>query len=106
MGEPQAAWIAGLLGSAVFAAQRRLAGRQAPDDRLVQICLQALDERHGCTSRQMLAQVLGLSDVRLRRLLAGLQRLLNVDGYHIIAVDEGAGTITLNRQLLAQHFSG
>ena len=97
-------WIAGLLGSAVFAAQRRLAGRKAPDSRLVTTFLQALDARHGCISRHMLAQVLGQPDVRLRRLLAGLQRLLNVDGYQIIAVDESSGTITLNRQLLEKHF--
>jgi hypothetical protein len=102
--EPHVDWIAGLFGSAVFAAQCRMVGRKAPDNHLVQTFLQALDERHGCSSRQMLAQTLGLPDVRLRQFLAGLQRLLNVDGYQIIAVDESAGTITLNRQLLEKHF--
>jgi hypothetical protein len=52
----------------------------------------------------MLAQTLGLPDVRLHQFLAGLQRLLNVDGYQIIAVDDLSGTITLNRQLLEKHF--
>ncbi len=40
----------------------------------------------------------------MRGLLTGLQRLLHVDGYQIVAVDEDAGTIELNRQLLDKQF--
>ena len=38
------------------------------------------------------------------RLLTGVQRLLNVDGYQVFAVDEISGTVALNRQLLNAQF--
>jgi hypothetical protein len=101
---PPADWIGGLLGSAVFQTQRRLAGRVAPNDRVVESFLQALDAHHDRMTRPALAQALGQPEFRLRGLLAGLQRLLNVDGYQVVAVDETAGTIELNRQLLNKQF--
>ena len=97
-------WIDRLLGSAVFQAQRRLAGRVAPDDRVVEAFLKALEARHDRITRHGLAQALGQPDFRLRGLLVGLQRLLNVDGYQVVAVDETSDTIELNRQLLNTQF--
>jgi len=102
--EQQTDWIGGLLGSAVFQTQRRLAGRVAPNDRVVGTFLQALDAHHDRMTRPGLAQALGQPEFRMRGLLAGLQRLLNVDGYQVVAVDETAGTIELNRQLLNKQF--
>jgi hypothetical protein len=55
-------------------------------------------------TRHALAQVLAQPDFRMRGLLAGLQRLLNVDGYQVVAVDETSGTVALNRQLLNKQF--
>jgi PglZ domain len=66
--------------------------------------LKALDQRHNRISHRALAQALGQPDVRMRGILVALQRLLNVDGYQIVAVDEDAGTIELNRQLLDRQF--
>jgi hypothetical protein len=100
----QADWVDRLLGSAVFAVQRRMAGRIAPDNSIVQAFLQALDAHHGRMARRLLAQMLGQPDVRLRGLLPGLQRLLNVEGYQIITVDESSGMITLDHQLLEKQF--
>jgi hypothetical protein len=40
----------------------------------------------------------------MRGILVGLQRLLNVEGYQVVAIDEATGTIELNRQLLAKQF--
>jgi len=42
--------------------------------------------------------------LRLQGILVGLQRLLNVDGYQVIAVDTISGTVDLNRQLLKKQF--
>ena len=42
--------------------------------------------------------------LRLQGILVGLQRLLNVDGYQVLAVDAISGTVALNRQLLKQQF--
>jgi hypothetical protein len=97
-------WIGHLLGSAVLQTQRRLAGRVAPNDRVVEACLNALEAHHGHMTRHGLSQALGQPDFRMRGLLAGLQRLLNVDGYQVVAVDETSGTIELNRQLLNKQF--
>ena len=55
-------------------------------------------------TRQRLMQALGVPEFRLQGLLVELQRLLNVDGYQVIAVDDISGTIELNRQLLNQQF--
>jgi hypothetical protein len=101
---PSADWIGGLLGSSVLQAQKRLAGRVAPNDRVVETFLQAMDAHHDRMTRQGLIQALGQPEFRLRGLLVGLQRLFNVDGYQIVAVDETAGTIELNRQLLHKQF--
>jgi hypothetical protein len=101
---PLADWIGDLLGSSVFQTQRRLAGRVAPNDRVVETFLQAMEAHHDHMTRHGLAQALGQPEFRLRGLLAGLQRLLNVDGYQVVAVDETVGAIELNRQLLHKQF--
>jgi hypothetical protein len=102
--EPATDWIDRLLRSTVFAAQRRLAGRRAPDDHLVARFLHLCAAHHYRLSRQALAQALGQPEFRLRALLLGLQRLLNVDGYQVVVVDEAAGTIMLHQPLLATQF--
>jgi PglZ domain len=102
--EPSVYWIIRLLSSSVFAAQRRMAGRRAPSEQHVEAFLRALDQHRYHISRRALAEALGQPDVRISPMLMGLQRLLNVDGYQIITVDEDSGIIELNRQLLHQQF--
>jgi PglZ domain len=101
---PRADWIGHLLSSPIFAAQRRMAGRQAPDDRIVEAFLSLMDQHHDRISRRILAESLSQPEFRMRGILVGLQRLLNVEGYQVIAVDEATGTIELIRQLLAKQF--
>jgi len=97
-------WIAHLLRSPVFAAQRRVAGRRAPDDQCVRALLTTLEAHHDRLARRLLEQVLGAPAWRLRGILAGVQRLLNVDGYQVLVVDDISGTVALNRQLLSTQF--
>jgi hypothetical protein len=97
-------WIAHLLRSPVFAAQRRLAGRHAPDDQCVRALLATLEAHHDRLVRRVLEQVLGAPAFRLQGTLAGMQRLLNVDGYQVLTVDDISGTVALNRQLLNTQF--
>jgi len=63
-----------------------------------------LEAQHGRLARRLLEQVLGEPGFRLRGILAGVQRLLNVDGYQVLAVDDFSGTVALNRQLLNMQF--
>jgi hypothetical protein len=102
--ESRIAWIECLLSSPVFAAQRRVAGRRAPDDQGVRALLATLEVHHDRLARRLLEQVLGEPAFRLRGILAGVQRLLNVDGYQVLAVDDISGTVTLHRQLLNTQF--
>jgi len=70
----------------------------------VRALLATLDVHHGRLARRLLEQVLGEPAFRLRGILAGVQRLLNVDGYQVLAVDDISGTVALNRQLLNIQF--
>ena len=81
-----------------------MVGRRAPDERTVEKFLTALDRHHDQISQRLLAQALGQPEYRLRGILVGLQRLLNVEGYQVVAIDEATGTIALNRSLLAKQF--
>ncbi len=55
-------------------------------------------------ARRVLMQVLGAPEFRLRGILTGVQRLLNVDGYQVIALDDISDIVTLNHQLLNTQF--
>jgi hypothetical protein len=81
-----------------------MAGRRAPSEHHVEAFLKALDQHRYRIPRRALAEALGQPDVHIPRMLAGLQRLLNVDGYQIITVDEDSSIIELNVQLLKKQF--
>jgi hypothetical protein len=81
-----------------------VAGRRAPDDQCFRALLATLEAHHDRLARRLLEQVLGAPAWRLRGILAGVQRLLNVDGYQVLVVDDISGTVALNRQLLSTQF--
>ena len=97
-------WIDVLLQSQVYASQRLLAARVAPHEDQMRKLLTALSERGGKLSRAALAQRLSLPEIRLNGLLSAVRRILNVDQATVLLVDEGAGTVVLNRTLLLQQF--
>jgi hypothetical protein len=97
-------WIDQLLASPVFVYQLKQAGRAAPSLERIRGLLAALDERGGTVLRQALAQKLGESELRMPGLIAALRRILNVDGYSVLSVDDASGSVVLNRQLLEVQF--
>lgn len=97
-------WIDALLESRVFATQRQLAGRVAPPDEQLRHLLTALDDRGGKLTRVALAHRLGLPLVRLGSFVAAARRVLNVEGYAVLRVDEASDTVELNRELLVSQF--
>jgi len=97
-------WVDALLVSAVWRAQLQSAGRVAGEVERFRLALAALDERGGKLTRQAMAQRLGLPPVRVAGFLAALRRVLNVDGYGVLEVDEASDTLTLNRELLRKQF--
>ena len=98
------AWIADLLASDLFTAQRSSAGRTPiPDERIAAI-LAALDAHGGRMLREALARACDIPPLRLTGTLAALRALLNVDGYAVIAAEEASGDVTLDRALLVEQF--
>ena len=99
-----AAWVDALLGSELFHEQRRRASRQPMPDERIRVLLGALDAYGGTLTRTALARRLGIQEARLRGILATFRKLLNVDGYAVLSVDESGESVSLNRELLFIQF--
>jgi hypothetical protein len=98
------AWIARLLASAAYADQKSLHGRLQGADEYVRALLAALESFGGQATKTALARKMDLPAFRLAALLPAVRRLLNVDGYAVLAVDDASDTVTLNRGLLEAQF--
>lgn len=94
-----------LFASEVYAAQRQLAGRGAPDEDTVRAALDALCEARGRLPAASLATRLGVPAPRIRSVIAGLQRLLNVDGYPVLRFSADTERVDLDGDLFARQFS-
>lgn len=106
--DPQAAegtsWIDALLESAVFKSQLSLAGRVPPPMVTIRKTLKAIDERGGSLLLVALSSRTGVPEFRLPGMLASLRRVLNVEGYPVLSIDDSSGTVRLNRELLNSQF--
>jgi hypothetical protein len=103
--QPQGAkWITALIGSPLFAEQKKLAGRTLPGDDAFKRLLVGLDSRGGKMTSAALARAIDCPTIRLPGLLAIVQRVLNIDGYAVLTRDEASDTIELNRELLCRQF--
>jgi hypothetical protein len=97
-------WLDSLIESPVFTRQLGMAGRSAPATERIRRFLSALDERGGTILRQALGQKLGEPELRIPGLIAAVRRIMNVDGYPVLSVDDASGSVVLNRQLLEVQF--
>jgi len=96
------AWVEQLLGSQLYATQRGRFGRTAPDDERVRRMLSCLAARAGRATVAAIAQAIEAPEHRARGALAGLRRVLAVDGFDVLSVHED--DVALDRKLLAQQF--
>ena len=101
---PGMEWVTRLLESELFQSQRERAARTALSGDRIRTILTALDERGGKLTCAALAGRLGVAPLRLGGILSALRRLLNVEGYDVLAVDEASDTVELNRELLDAQF--
>lgn len=101
---PTPAWITELLKSPILENQLELSGRGVPRSEVLTGLLVTIDDRGGKMTSAALARALQLSPMRLRSLVAVAQRILNIDGYPVLARDETSDTIELNLELLRQQF--
>ena len=100
LAEPE--WIERLLASAPYATQRERHARVAPDDARVQRLLSFLATRGDRATVGALAQALELPEHRARGVIAGLRRVLAVDGFDVLVV--ASEDVTLDRHLLLRQF--
>lgn len=100
----QAEWISRLLLSHVYEEQKRLGGRSVPADAVITRLLQVIDERGGKITSAALARAIQMPPLRLRGLLAIVQRVFNVDGYEVLSRDDVSDTVQLDRALLLKQF--
>ena len=101
---PAETWIDRLLETDLFAAQRRQAARTALPEARIRAVLVALDARGGKLTGPALAERLGVPLFRLGGIVSALRRILNVEGYDVLSVDDSSETIQLNRELLDMQF--
>lgn len=97
-------WITALLQSPVYQEQKRLCARTALEEDKVRRFLELLDGRGGKITRLALATTLEIPRMRFPGILAGLRRLLNVDGYAVLEVDDNTDRVELNKKLLFTQF--
>ncbi|QVL47102.1 MAG: BREX-2 system phosphatase PglZ [Thiocapsa sp.] len=97
-------WVERLMASPVYAEQKRLAARIAPSDEELRRFLLALGSRGGVLGKSALARELGMPMVRIGGFLSAVRRVLNLDRAAVVSVDEAAGAVTLNRDLLKLQF--
>jgi hypothetical protein len=94
-----------VIRSAVYAAQKRIAGRVSTTDDQVAALLTALlgapDQR---LSPAQAATALTLPTVAVRGAILHVQRLLNVESYPVLRVDADGVTVVLDEQLLREQF--
>ena len=103
--QPEEQWIAALLRSEVFTAQKqRMAGRVRLEDQTLTRLLSALSSRGGSMTVAALAGAIEMPEHRLPGLLAVVQRLLNVEGYAILDRQDASNTVVLNITLLKRQF--
>ncbi len=97
-------WIPELLASPVFEAQKKLAGRIPVANAMLCDILAALASRGGTMLRPALARQLNLPPLRLPGVIAGVRRLLNVDGVDVLSIDEASDSIVLDVERLKLQF--
>jgi hypothetical protein len=96
-------WVADLLASPRLAAQRKLAGRTAADDKTLATVLRIMVAAGGTAPGRVLEVALDTSPMRLRGTLNGVRSLLDVEGYPVLRV-EADGTAHLDVRRLAEQF--
>lgn len=99
---PEPSWIAELLRSSLYASQRERFGRTAPDDERVRRILAHMAARGDRGTVAGIAQTIEAPEHRARGAVAGLRRVLAVDGFDVLTVSDE--DVLLNRNVLVQQF--
>lgn len=97
-------WVNSLFDSPVYTQMKTRAGRVVISDEQVRDLLQFLNTRGGQQMIAAVVQALGIPSIRVNGFLAGVQKLLNVDGYPVLSIDRTTKTVKLNLASLKTQF--
>ena len=97
-------WIESLLTAPTFHRQRDKMGRFAIDDASVRTLLVHIDAHGGRSSLEQLARAIEAPPFRMRGVISTLQRMLNVEGFPVVSMEQSTGTVTLDLALLKAQF--
>jgi hypothetical protein len=97
-------WIGELFSSVVYQQVRNRSGRTAVKEEQLQALIELLDRYQGQAMEAVVLRHLAIPKLRLRGFLAGVQKLMNIDGYPILTVDRESQTIKLDIALLKKQF--
>lgn len=97
-------WIDQLLDSPVYQLVRDRAGRTAISPEALRDFIGLLERHQWQVMEAIVCRELVIPKIRIRGFLAGVQKLLNVDGYPILSVDRESQTIRLNVVDLKKQF--
>lgn len=96
-------WIDQLLETAVLKQQRALAGRSSLSDEEVAEFLVLMDAGNGVVAIEVIREALDIGPARCRSKLAALAKLLNIDAYPVLRIEDD-GTVRLDRSLVRSQF--
>lgn len=97
-------WVGELISSPVYRQVLDRAGRTAISDEQMQGLLRLMEKHRWQVMEAVLCSELLIPKLRIRGFLAGVQKLLNVDGYPILSVERDSQTIRLNVADLKKQF--
>ncbi len=100
---PAADWVEALVRSEVFEFQLASTNGRVSASH-VEAAVRALDTSGGRLLKNVFAGRVGITPGRVSSYIAAAQRVLNVESYGILELDETSQTITLNRPLLVKQF--
>jgi hypothetical protein len=93
-----AAWVERVLASEVMTARLAQRNRAAMPADKVAALLRLMGERGGIATRLAVARALDVPDSRVAGQIAAAQRVLNIDGYDVLQMEDD--TVRLNIELL------
>jgi hypothetical protein len=97
-------WLIRLMASPLLARQSERVGRVALDPQRLRAILLKLQQQGGRCSLEQLASAIGQPAMRMRGVVSVMERMLNLDGFPIVTLEQGSGTVLLDIPLLKAQF--
>lgn len=97
-------WLDRLMTSSLLARQHQRAGRMALAPERLHSLLAKLQQHGGRCSIEHMATAIGQPTMRMRGVISAMERMLNLDGFPIITLEQGSGMVLLDIPLLKTQF--